>query len=151
MPDKRYWWIRKDEVDDSVENGVYYAKIKLYISKGTAEVIPTVISGSAGETNGLLSIEPIVHVQAGIDGTLILKELHTEQNLLINDNVIKIGDLLTIDNENRKVYHRAKGDSTESDITSSVDFGTTWFKIRGEYEFESPNSIITDVQYNERR
>ena len=151
MPDKRYWWIRKDEVDDSVENGVYYAKIKLYISKGTAEVIPIVTSGSAGETNGLISIEPVIHLQAALNGTLIVNELNTDQNVYIKNDIIKVGDTLTIDNENRKVWHKSKGGATETDITSSVDFSTTWFKIRGEYQFESRNAIITDVQYYERR
>ena len=151
MPEKRYWFIRKDEVDDSVENGVYYAKIKLYISKGTAEVIPTITSGSAGETNGLISIEPVLHVQAALDGALVVNEIYTEQNVYIKSSIIKIGDTLTIDSENRKVWHKSKGGATETDLTTAVDFTTTWFKIRGEYQFESKNGIIMDVQYNERR
>ena len=46
---------------------------------------------------------------------------------------------------------QTKGSTTETDITSSVDFSTTWFRIRGEYQFESKNAIIIDVEYNERR
>ena len=89
MPDKRYWFIRKDEIDDSVENGIYYAKVKLYIAKGTAEVIPTVKSGSAGETNGLISIEPVLHLQCAQDGNLSITELYTEQNILLKNDKLK--------------------------------------------------------------
>lgn len=151
MPDKRYWFIRKDEIDDKVENGIYYAKITLYISKGTAEVIPIITSGSAGETNGLISIEPILHLQCAENGAFTVSELNTEQNILVNNKDIKIGDYITIDNENRKIWHKKKGAATETDITSSVDFSTTWFRIRGAYQFESKNAIIIDVQYYERR
>lgn len=151
MPDKRYWFIRKDEIDDSVENGIYYAKVSLYISKGTAEVIPVVKSGSAGETNGLISIEPTIHLQVATDGTLSVNEIYTEQNVLIKNDKLKIGDNVTIDNENRRIWHKPKGSATEIDITSSVDFSTTWFRVRGEYHFESKNAIIIDVEYYERR
>jgi len=151
MPNKRYYWIRKDEIDDEVEDGVYYATVTLYIQRGTAEVIPLVTSGSAGETEGLVSIEPLIHLQSNVNGQLQLHEAFTEQNMLVKSDKIKIGDRITVDNENRRVGITHAGSTDIQIITDDVDFSTTWFKVRGEYQFESSTAIITDVRYHERR
>lgn len=152
MPYKRYYWIRKDEIDDEVgEDGVYYATITLYISRGTAEVIPVVQTGSAGETEGLVSVEPLIHLLSNVDGQLQLTEAVTEQNMLIKSDYIKKGARITVDNENRKVGVIPAGSDTLRLITNDVDFSTTWFKVRGEYQFQSSTAVITDVRYHDRR
>lgn len=151
MPDKRYWFVRKDDIDDKIDDGSYTAKIKLYIPDGTAQVIPLVSTGSAGATNGLISIEPIIHLQSTTDGKVEINENYTKQSLLINDTNIKSGDIITIDNEHRKVTVKRAGSVDEKDITNNVDFSTTWFKLRGEYNFKSNTAIITDVQFYNRR
>lgn len=152
MPNKRYYWIRKDEIDDEVgDDGVYYATVTLYIQRGTAEVIPLVTSGSAGETEGLVSIEPLIHLQSNVNGELQLNELVTEQNMLIKSDKIKAGDRITVDNENRRVGITHAGSNDIHIITEDVDFSTTWFKVRGEYQFESSTAVITDVRYHDRR
>lgn len=151
MPDKRYWFVRKDEIDDSIDDGSYNAKIKLYIPDGTAEVIPMVTTGSAGATNGLISIEPLIHLQCTTKGKVQLSETYTKQSLLVTSSSINTGDIITVDNEQRKVTVKTPGGVEEKDITSGVDFSTTWFKLRGEYNFTSSTSIITDVQFYDRR
>ena len=152
MPNKRYYWIRKDEIDDEVsDDGVYYATVTLYISRGTAEIIPVVVSGSAGETEGLVSIEPLIHLQSKVDGKLVLTEKFTEQSMLVKSDKIKAGDRITVDNENRRVGVIPSGSDDVQIITNDVDFSTTWFRVRGEYIFESSTAVITDVRYHDRR
>lgn len=151
MPDKRYWFVRKDEIDDKLDAGTYYMKIKLYVSQGTAEIIPKVSTGSSNATNSTLSIEPVIHLISSTKGIVNLTERNTNQSLLVNDNRIGIGDTIIIDNETRTILLRNAGSSTDIDITSSADFSTTWFRLRGEYNFTSPTSIISEVEYYERR
>lgn len=151
MPNKRFYFIRKDETDDDIVNGLYTCKVTLYIPKGTSEEINLTVTGSNGSTNGLISVEPVIHVQSLKKGSLQISETQTGAKLLVVDDRIDVGDVLTINNENRTVHLKKKGTTANINLSTLVDFSTTWFKIRGEYSFESTTAIITDVQYHNRR
>ena len=61
------------------------------------------------------------------------------------------GKFYEIDCENRKVYIKDNiEDANLIDISSYVDINADWFRLLGEFYFETTNCAIHDVKYHER-
>ena len=150
LDDRRFWYIIEDSFDDEVEAGIYTAKIKLIIPDGTAEAVAETISGSVGQTNGLISIHPKITLINTVNNQLIISEEQQGLTFSCYDERIESGDTIHIDNENRTIMLQKQGSSTSVDLKDSVDFMSDWIFIEGKYEFTSPTSAIVNVAYYER-
>lgn len=150
MPDRQYWYILDKPFDGEIEAGMYTADITLLIPDGTSESITKTITGSNGQTNGLIHIEPTLRLLNHTDKTFTVTEEIKGLTFTCNDDNIKEGDIIIINCENNTVFLQKQGSSTQMDITNSVDFNSDYFFIQGEYSFNSETSTIMSVEYHDR-
>lgn len=151
MDDRRFWWIRKDDIDSTWDYGGFEGKIKLVIPSGTAELIEPTITGSSGSNPGVAAALPTIRLLAKSEGEIHITERYRDQKVIIENDNIAIGDTIIIDNKNRHATLQ-KQNSTESiDITASINYDTTWFSLINEYLLESDDAIIISVEYHEER
>lgn len=152
MPDRRFWFIRKDDIDSKYGAGTFDGKIKLVIPSGTAQSIEKTITGSMGANRGNVAVTPVIRCISKTNGKINITETKRQQTVIINNEkgTIKVGDKIIIDNEQpHRVLLQKKGTNTEQDITDEVNYSTTWFSLIDEYKFESEDVIITSVEYYE--
>ena len=67
------------------------------------------------------------------------------QSFTIHDTRITQGVTINIDCENRRVY------LDKEDITEGVNYNSMWFRLRGEYDFNSETGNVVKVEYHVRR
>lgn len=150
MPDRRFWWIRKDSIESDWGAGTFDGKIKLVIPSGTAQSIAKTVTGSSGANNGTVAVTPVVKAICNSTDDLYITERYRDQSVIIkNEGDIKIGDIITIYNEQPHKVTLKSNSTAEKDITHLVDYSTTWFSLHKEYKFESDNCIITSVEFYE--
>ena len=64
---------------------------------------------------------------------------------------IETGDTLSIDSENRSVWlYKSKTSGTGRLITKYVDYSSTWFSVKGAFNFKSNDCNINSVSFYER-
>ena len=152
MPDRRFWFVREDDIESEWGADSFDGKIKLVIPSGTAQSIEKTVTGSSGANRGNVAVTPIVNCISKTGGSINITERNRGQTVIINneDGKIGVGDKIIIDNEQpHKVLLQKKGTNTETDITDDVNYSTTWFSLHDEYYFESDDVIITSVEYYE--
>lgn len=150
MPDRRFWWIRQQSIESDWETGNFDGKIKLIIPSGTAQSLTKTVTGSSGANNGIVAVTPIINARCTNTGDIYITERYRDQSVIIrNDGSIKIGDVITVDNEQPHKVTVRNGSTGEKDITYLVDYSTTWFSIHGEYMFEGNGCVVTSVEYYE--
>lgn len=149
IPDREYRFVRVKEFDDEWENGTYNAKIKLEIPDGTSYQIQPTQTGKNGYASATITIKPTILLRNTTKNKLILNETMLNQTMIINTTLLQVNDMVTIDNENREAYITRNGGKLN--LTEFIDFNSTWFRIKGNYNFECSTGTILSVQYNERR
>ena len=150
IPNYKFYFVREKAFDTKLEYGNYTCTVTLTIPSGTAIEATKTITGDIGRNNGLARVTPFIRVRATATKTVKLVEKNTSQYVYITNDKIKVGDLLTINSESRRVFYYPKGDTKGTNITSSVDWSSTWFKIDDEYEFQSSTCDVISVEFNER-
>lgn len=151
LDDRRFWWIRKDEIDSTWDYGGFEGKIKLVIPSGTAELIEPTITGSSGSNPGVAAALPKITVLAKSEGEIHITERYRDQKVIIENDNIEIGDTIIIDNKNRHATLQKQNTTESTDITASINYDTTWFSLINEYLLESDDAIILSVEYHEER
>lgn len=151
IPDYAFKVVREDPIEVEVNTTYYTGKIKLTVPSGTAESVSPVVTGSTGATTGLASVTPQIIAIILEDGEIIVTENYTGAVLKINnDNNLKIGTRINIDSSERKVWTISSNGTKRLDMTSLVDWSSTWFSVLGEYDFQAPKLNIKQVTFNER-
>lgn len=171
-----YWdFVMEDPIDAEAKFVDYEGKIKLIIPAGTSYSLEQVSTGSVGSNTSLAKVNPIINlVPNSIPANIpIILSLGAEPLDGEDDNRPKMiirhssafekdRDLIVIDCQNREVTLHSivsedAGDTEEeletmtvTDITSAVDFNSTWFIIHGEYEFHCSNASVQTVNFKER-
>lgn len=152
MPDRQYEFVRIDEFDDEFEGATYKAKIKLYVPMGTSYNIDSTITGGEGYNGSNTMVKPIVTARCDTNGQLTVTESYMNQYMRVETENLHVGDIVTFDCINHKVYIGDNADiTTITDISSSLDFNSSWFKIKGRYSFTSTDGTIFTVEYYPRR
>ena len=151
LDDRRFWFIRKDEIDSTWDYGGFEGKIKLVIPSGTAELIEPTITGSSGSNPGVAAALPKITVLAKSEGEIHITERYRDQKVIIENDNIEIGDTIIIDNKNRHASLQKQNTTEIVDITASINYDTTWFSLINEYLLESDDAIILSVEYHEER
>lgn len=146
LDDRYYEFARVESFDDDYKGGSYYADITLLVPDGTTYDVQETLSGPNGYNPSTISCSPTITYISRNAGECIIHEKRLDQNMIIESNSISNGSVLTIYNDEHKVF---VNDSI--DITGDVDFASNWFKVRGEYEFESDTGDIVEVAYRIRR
>lgn len=152
LPDRQYEFVRVDEFDDEFEGATYKAKIKLYIPMGTSYNIESTITGGEGYNGSNTVVKPIVTARCDSQGQVTVTESYMNQYMHVENSAIKVGDIVTFDCIHQVVKIGETAQVTDiTDITSSLDFNSSWFKIKGRYSFTGVNSTVLTVEYYPRR
>ena len=146
LDDREYHFVRIKEFDDKYLGGNYYATITLLVPEGTTYDVSDTLSGPNGYSPSSIAVTPTISYISKTAGRMVINENSMNQMLMINSSLIKNNSKITIDNSNRKVYLE-----DTIDITSYVDFNSTWFKLRGEYNFTTNTGKILEIAYKIRR
>lgn len=146
MPDREFRFVREKEFDDEWIGGSYKATITLYIPDGTTYDVNKTVTGSEGYVPTSIALKPDITLKVTTKGTIRLSETYLNQVMIINTQVNE-GDIIFIDTENRTVTNITQ----DKDLSASLDYNSTWFKIKGEYNFECDNGSILSVEYYLRR
>ena len=145
LPDRYFEVVRIEEFDDDFQIGKYTTKIKLLVPQGSTYDIEETVTGRHGYSPSSIAVRPTISYVSNTAGKIAINEGQLNQTLEINDNRIYNGSIAEIDCQNRKAY------VDNVDISSSVDYNSSWFKLRGEYNFDSSTGTIVKVTYRIRR
>ena len=146
LPDRQFPFVRIDPFDDEIIGNSYQAKITLNIPDGTTYDIQKTVTGARGSSPSTIAIKPEIYYKATTAGKLQIHESVMDQELLIEDSRITQGANIVIDATNRTVTITGG-----ADISSNIDFNSTWFRLKGEYNFTSSTGTIQSVEYYIRR
>lgn len=152
MPDRQYEFVRIKEFDDEYEGATYKAKIKLYVPSGTANDVKSTITGGEGYYGSNTIVKPIVTCRCDTKGSITITESYLNQYMHISSEDLDVGDIIVFDCINRRIYKGANVDVDDTtELTSSLDFNSSWFKLKGRYSFVSTDGTILSVEYYPRR
>lgn len=146
MPDRYFNFVRVKEFENSFSGGNFKAKIKLEVPDGTSINIEKTITGAHGNTGSSINLKPTIKYRSNVNGELRINEEILGQELVVLDNRIKSGDNITIDTSRKTVEIDGTGD-----ISENVDFNSSWFRLKHEYNFTTATGTILSVEYYVRR
>ena len=158
MPEYSFMFIRENPFDTKLEHGQYTCTVKLTIPSGTRRKRAKTVTGSHGSNTGIAKVQPVVKIIATTKDTITITEEQTRQTLVIDTTKskdtnykIETGDTLSIDSENRSVWlYKSKTSGTGRLITKYVDYSSTWFSVKGAFNFKSNDCNINSVSFYER-
>ena len=145
MPDEEFRFVRIDPFDDEWKGGTYYATITLEIPDGTTYSVAPIRTGGNGYVSTAIAVKPVIYVKSNVDGSCIITESYLNQYMEITDKNIKKGSFIIFDAVERTIRIQ-----NGVEITNSLSFESSWFKIKGYYNFESRTSEILYVEYHSR-
>ena len=149
LDDRVFPFVRVKKFDEEYKGANYYATITLKIPSGTSYAIDKTVTGPTGAAPSTIVLSPDIFYFSSTNGEMVITEENLNQEFLVQSPYIKANDTIYIDTSNRRIYvQKLEGDV---DITGSVDYNSQWFKIKGEYSFQSETGTITSVEYNIRR
>lgn len=148
-PDLYWEYILEDGVKPELEINTYKIKAKLTVPSGTAYTKTATQTHTTGFVNGLAHVNPTITIKP-TGATLLIREVETGQVFQMGYTDYD-GKFYEIDCENRRVYIKDNiEDKNLTDISSYVDINSDWFRLLGEFSFETTNCAIHDVKYHER-
>ena len=148
-PDLYWEYILEDGVKPELDVNTYKIKAKLTVPSGTSFTKTATQTHTSGYVNGLAHINPTITIKP-TGATLLIRETETGQTFQMGYTDYE-GKFYEIDCENRKVYIKDNiEDANLIDISSYVDINADWFRLLGEFYFETTNCAIHDVKYHER-
>lgn len=148
-PDLYWEYILEDTLDNNLKITSYEVKAKLTIPSGTAFSYQEKVSNTYGFVDGLTHINPVITLKP-LSNALIITEMVSGQtfNMACPDYENKI---IQLNCKNRKAILKTDHDtSTGTDISRYVDLNSDWFRLLGEYAFDTANCIITNIKFRER-
>lgn len=148
-----YWeYIIEDTIDANIEISDYNIKAKLTIPAGTAYNKKSTTTNTTGYVQGLAAINPVITLTPGQATTIEVTENNSKQSFKMTYNTDDwAGKIVEIDCEDRIVWLKTDEDDIDpTNITGGVDFNSSWFSLKGEYEFSTVNCTIRTVDYVER-
>ena len=143
-------YIIEDAFDVTEEMGGYTVKCKLTVPAGTSYSKEDTVTNTVGYVQGLAAIRPVISFKPS-DAIINITERISEQSFNMGFSGDWNSKVVIIDCDNRKVYLATdEDDPNPVDISSYVDHNVDWFRLHGEFSFETTNCTIRTVTYNER-
>ncbi len=148
-----YWeYIIEETIESNIEISDYNIKAKLTIPSGTAYNKKSTTTNTTGYVQGLAAINPTITITPGQATTIELTENNSKQSFKMTYNTEDwAGKIVEIDCEDRIVWLKEDDDDLDPvNITGGVDFNSSWFSLKGEYEFSTINCTLRTIDYVER-
>jgi hypothetical protein len=150
-PDVYWEYIMEEAIEDKIEISSYTdGKVKLTIPAGTSYDKETTTTSNTGYVNGLATINPIVYVRP-TDEVVTVRETVTGQEFHIGYSGGWQNKILEIDCINKNVWLLENEEDNEPiNLNKYVDWNSSWFRLKGEYNFTGVNCIVRTVEIRER-
>ena len=150
-PDVYWEYIMEEAIEDKIELGSYTdGKVKLTIPSGTSYDKETTVTSNTGYVNGLATINPIVYVRP-TDEVVTVRETVTGQEFHIGYTGGWQNKILEIDCINKNVWLLENEEDDEPTLLNKyVDWNSSWFRLKGEYNFIGINCVVRTVEIRER-
>ena len=126
----------------------FNVKAQLTIPAGTSYSLEDSVTNTVGNANGLAAVNPIIRFRPS-DTDIQINETFSNQSFNMAYNGGWNNYIVEIDCEDRKVYLVQSAD-TRIDISKYVDHNSDWFRLSGEFAFDSVNCTILSISFNER-
>ena len=149
-PTDYFEYIVEDAFDVTEEMGGYKVKVKLTIPAGTSYSKDDIVTNTVGYVQGLASVRPLITFKPS-DEIINITETVSQQSFNMGYSGDWNSKVVEIDCDNRRVY--LKGDEDDPnpvDISKYVDHNVDWFRLHGEFSFDTTNCVIRTVTFNER-
>lgn len=147
-----YWeYILEDVMDADITISDYDLKAKLVVPSGTAYKKESTVTNNIGLVQGITAVKPIITVKTGSEENIEIREINTGQSFTMGFSGGWNNHIVEIDCEDRIVWLKENEDDTDPiNISRYVDWSADWFRLFGEYEFETTNCTLYSVDYTER-
>ena len=104
-----------------------------------------------GFVQGITAVKPTITIKTTTEDTIEITEVKSEQTFNMGFTGDWENHLVEIDCENRIVWLKETEDDMDPiNISRYVDINSDWFRLLGEYEFETSNCTLYTVEYTER-
>jgi len=150
-PDVYWEYIMEEAIEDKIEIGSYTdGKVKLTIPSGTSYDKETTTTSNTGYVNGLATINPVIYVRP-TDEVVTVRETVTGQEFHIGYTGGWQNKILEIDCINKNVWLLENEEDNEPvNLNQYVDWNSSWFRLKGEYNFIGINCVVRTVEIRER-
>lgn len=150
-PDLFWEYILEDTFDAEIEISDYTVKAKLVVPAGTAYKKEPTVTNNMGFVQGITAVKPTITIKTTTEDTIEITEVKSEQTFNMGFTGDWENHLVEIDCENRIVWLKETEDDMDPiNISRYVDINSDWFRLLGEYEFETSNCTLYTVEYTER-
>ena len=150
-PDLFWEYILEDTMDAEIEISDYTVKAKLIVPAGTAFKKESTVTNNIGHVQGLTAVKPVIVIKPNDEDNIEVKETISDQTFNMGFTGDWENHLVEIDCSNRVVLLKEAEDDTDPlNITRYVDISSDWFRLLGEYSFETSNCTLYSVEYIER-
>ena len=148
-PDIYFEYIIEKTLDVSEDKGYYHVKAELTIPSGTSFSKEDTVTNATGIAKGLAPVNPIL-LLVPLSDEIKIHETISGQSLMMKFTDDYIGETVEIDCENRTAKLLLEDDETY-DLSVAVDMGSDWFRLQGEYSFDTEECVLQSITFNERR
>ena len=150
-PDLFWEYILEDTFDAEIEISDYTVKAKLVVPAGTAYKKEPTVTNNMGFVQGITAVKPTITIKTTTEDTIEITEVKSEQTFNMGFTGDWENHLVEIDCENRIVWLKETEDDMDPiNISRYVDINSDWFRLLGEYEFETSNCTLYTIEYTER-
>lgn len=150
-PDLYWEYILEDTFDAEIEISDYTVKAKLVVPAGTAYKKEPTVTNNKGFVQGITAVKPTITIKTTTEDTIEITEVKSEQTFNMGFTGDWENHLVEIDCENRIVWLKETEDDMDPiNISRYVDINSDWFRLLGEYEFETSNCTLYTIEYTER-
>ena len=150
-PDLEWEYIMEDTIDTDIDISDYETKVKLVVPSGTAYKKESTVTNNIGFIQGITAVKPVIIIKPNDEDNIEVKETVSDQTFNMGFTGTWENHLVEIDCSNRVVLLKESEDDTDPlNITRYVDISSDWFRLLGEYSFETSNCTLYSVEYIER-
>ena len=150
-PDLEWEYIMEDTIDTDIEISDYEIKAKLIVPSGTAYKKESTVTNNVGYIQGITAVKPVIIIKPNDEDNIQVTETVSDQTFNMGFTGDWENHLVEIDCSNRIVLLKEAEDDTDPiNITRYVDISSDWFRLLGEYSFETSNCTLYSVEYIER-
>lgn len=149
-PDVYFEYIIEDALKIESQLTSYKVEADLTIPSGTSFSLDEIVTGNIGYVQGLAAVSPVIQVTP-TDSTIEVLETISGKKFNMGYSGNWYDKIVEINCDDMKAYLKTTEDDVNPvDISEYVDINSSWFHLKGEYNFQTTNCVLRLVQYNER-
>ena len=148
-PQDYFEYIMEQPFDVSTELTDYNVTATLTIPAGTSYSRKDTVTNTVGNANGLAALRPTITIQPN-GANIEIRETLSNQTFNMTYTGNWTNKIVEINCDDRQVLLKTDADDDGVDISKYVDHNSDWFRLSGEFQFDTVDCVIRTVSFNER-